>query len=46
MESSLKILDTIYPTTAGGLLRQAREIMDSLGVTFFLRQGTCLGAIR
>jgi hypothetical protein len=33
-------------TDAGRLLDEAREIFDAHGIVFFLRQGTCLGAVR
>jgi hypothetical protein len=31
---------------AHGMLRDAKQILDRLEVVFFLRQGTCLGAVR
>ena len=40
---------TIPPMDLGAaerLLREAREVFEQHGVVFFLRQGTCLGAVR
>jgi hypothetical protein len=44
-----RIERTIPPMNIGDggrLLDEARRIFESLGIVFFLRQGTCLGAVR
>lgn len=32
--------------TAENLLKEAKEVLDEFGIVFFLRHGTCLGAVR
>ena len=39
-------LQRINPELAKSMLKEAQEILDPLGISFFLRQGTCLGAVR
>ena len=39
-------LNRVNPELAKPMLKEAQDILDSLEIPFFLRQGTCLGAVR
>ena len=40
------VFEPMEMSTAEMMLREANEILGGLGIVFFLRHGTCLGAIR
>ncbi len=46
MDHLTKTIPPMDMGAAESLLLEAKQIMDEQGVVFFLRQGTCLGAVR
>ena len=46
IDQLMKTIPPMDATVAAELLREAKKVFDELGVVFFLRQGTCLGAVR
>ena len=46
MDRLMRTTPAMDLTVAAALLREAKAVFDEMGVVFFLRQGTCLGAIR
>ena len=46
MDELMRTTPAMDTSVAAALLREAKEVFDEHAVVFFLRQGTCLGAVR
>ena len=40
------VLEPMEMSAAENVLKEAKAVLDEFGIVFFLRHGTCLGAVR
>ncbi len=46
LQRSKEVAEPLDPVRGQAMLREVKQILDQAGVTFFIRHGTCLGAMR